>query len=110
MTSASPLPTDIQVLQKSHCVLLTFDDGLCVELPCDYLRVNSPAADNKGHGAVAQTPQLTTLPHPVNIIEVAPVGNYAIKFVFDDGHCTGLYTWSYLYQLATYYQTHATLT
>lgn len=106
-TSISPIPTDIQVLQKSHHVVISFSDGLQVTLPCDYLRINSPAADNKGHGAVAKTPVLTTLEKTVNIIDVSPVGNYAIKFVFDDGHKTGLFTWNYLYQLAHYYQQHA---
>ena len=73
-----PIPTDIQVLQKSRCVQITFSNGLHVKLPCAYLRINSPSADNQqqrtNDSASANNQQC------INIIEITPVGNYAIKF------------------------------
>ena len=96
----SPVLLDLQILQKSRCVTLTFDDGLHAELPCGFLRVNSPSAEVQGHGKdpidIKPSPENST----VNIISVEPVGNYAVKFVFDDGHKTGLYTWEYLHYLS----------
>ena len=65
--------------------------------PCEYLRVYSPSADVKGHGAGQEVLQVGK--ENVNIKEIEPVGNYAVKLVFDDGHNTGLYTWEYLYEL-----------
>lgn len=96
-----PYPTDIQVLQKPRHVLIDFSDQTRAQLDFAYLRANSPSAEHKGHGRVAITPRDQCIDQGVNIIGAEPVGNYAIQFVFDDGHSTGLYTWAYLYQLVT---------
>ena len=101
MTEQTPYPIDIQVLQKLRHVLITFSDKTQAKLDFTYLRVNSPSAEHKGHGHVVITPPQLCEDQSVNIIEAEPVGNYAIKFVFDDGHSTGLYTWAYLYELAS---------
>ena len=100
MTEQVPYPIDIQVLQKQHHVLITFSDTTQAKLDFAYLRANSPSAEHKGHGHVAIVSRQQCEDRDVNIIEAEPIGNYAIKFVFDDGHRTGLYTWAYLYALA----------
>ena len=100
MTKQAPYPIDIQVLQKLRYVLITFSDKTQAKLDFAYLRVNSPSAEHKGHGHVAIVSRQMCDDQGVNIIEAEPIGNYAIKFVFDDGHSTGLYTWAYLYALA----------
>jgi DUF971 family protein len=77
---------------------IVFDDGTKAALSCEYLRVYSPSAEVRGHGpkdAVLQTGK-----ESVTINGIEPVGNYAVKLVFSDGHSTGLYTWEYLYDLA----------
>src|SRR5919106_739746 len=94
---SKPRPTDIALHQKSRVLEVTFDDGARFELPFEYLRVYSPSAEVRGHGPGQETLQLGK--HEVGIRAVEPVGNYAIKIVFDDGHDTGLYSWSYLREL-----------
>lgn len=91
-----PVPTDIKLLQKSKMLEITFDDGAHFNLPCEYLRVYSPSAEVRGHGGEGV---LVTDKKNVNIVGIDPVGNYAIKIIFDDGHDTGLYSWSTLYDL-----------
>ena len=76
---------------------MTFEDGSRFELPFEYLRVHSPSAEVKGHGPGQET--LVLGKEAVGIRAVEPVGQYAVKLVFDDGHDTGLYTWKYLYEL-----------
>lgn len=91
-------PTQIKLLQKEHQVILTYDNDLCYSLSCEFLRVHSPSAEVRGHGG-----QGGTLPkdkQQVNITAIEPVGNYAVKFIFDDGHASGIYSWDYLYDLA----------
>ena len=78
---------------------VAFDDGSRFELPFEYLRVYSPSAEVRGHGPGQETLQLGK--HEVGIRAVEPVGNYAVRLVFDDGHDTGLYTWDYLHELGT---------
>jgi DUF971 family protein len=96
---SSPRPTSIKLRTKSRVLEVAFDDGTTFELPFEYLRVHSPSAEVRGHGAGQETLQLGK--HAVGIRAVEPVGNYAIKLVFDDGHDTGLYSWSYLHELGT---------
>lgn len=96
-------PTDIQVLQKERHVNIVFSDNVTAHLPFSYLRCNSPSAENKGHGLITITPYSAIEDNVINIIAADPVGNYAIKFVFDDGHQTGLFTWEYLYKLTMAY-------
>ena len=76
---------------------ITFDDNVSYQLPYEYLRVYSPSAEVRGHGAGQETLQLGK--RNVGVNEVLPVGSYAMKIVFDDGHDSGLYTWEYLYDL-----------
>jgi DUF971 family protein len=97
MRQAMPHPTNIKSRTKSRVLEVSFDDGSVFELPYEYLRVYSPSAEVRGHGPGQEQLQLGK--HEVGISRVEPVGNYAVKLVFDDGHDTGLYTWAYLYEL-----------
>ncbi|MEX2515853.1 MAG: DUF971 domain-containing protein [Gammaproteobacteria bacterium] len=90
-------PVSIKLHQQSRLLDIEFEDGAKFELSCEYLRVNSPSADVQGHGPGQQTLQVGK--ERVNIKQIEPVGNYAVKLHFDDGHNTGLYSWSYLYEL-----------
>ncbi len=92
-----PLPTEIKLHRASRVLELRFDDGLRFELPCELLRVYSPSAEVRGHGP--ESAVLQTGKERVAITAIEPVGHYAVKLVFDDGHDTGLYTWDYLYDL-----------
>ena len=91
------VPTELNLHQHSRVLELTFDDGAKFELPCEYLRVYSPSAEVRGHSPEQAVLQVAK--EQVNIRDIEPVGNYAVKLVFDDGHDTGLYTWDYLYEL-----------
>ncbi|MCU0870064.1 MAG: DUF971 domain-containing protein [Burkholderiales bacterium] len=99
-----PRPTDIVLHRKSRQLEIAFDDGLRARLDCEFLRVFSPSAEVRGHGPGQETLQVGK--RDVNITAIEPVGAYAVKLVFDDGHDTGLYSWDWLHQLAT---EHATL-
>lgn len=92
-----PLPAEIKLHRQSRVLEITFNDGNRFDLPCELLRVYSPSADVKGHGP--ETAVLQTGKEEVNITLIEPVGNYAVRLSFDDGHATGLYSWSYLYDL-----------
>ena len=93
----SPHPVSIKLQTKSHKLNIEFDDGSKFELSCEYLRVYSPSAEVKGDGPGQSVLQIGK--EDVNINQIEPVGNYAIKLIFDDGHNTGLYSWNYLYEL-----------
>lgn len=95
-----PFPVDIKLLQKSKLVEIRFDNNEKFSLSCEYLRVFSPSIEVKGYGA--QLGQLVFGKKDVNIIDITPVGHYAVKFVFDDGHNTGIYSWETLYDLAVH--------
>jgi DUF971 family protein len=92
-----PRPTDIRLHQKSRVLELTFNDGAHFRLPCELLRVYSPSAEVRGHGPGQEVLQVGK--EDVNIKAIEPVGTYAIKLVFDDGHDSGLYSWDLLYRL-----------
>jgi DUF971 family protein len=92
-----PQPTDIKVRTQSRLLQVRFDDGSCFELPFEYLRVFSPSAEVKGHGGGEGL--LVTGKENVGISGVEPIGNYALRLVFDDGHNTGLYSWPLLFEL-----------
>jgi DUF971 family protein len=94
-----PYPTDIRLLRASRLLEVAFDDGTCFKLPCEYLRVYSPSAEVRGHGPGQEVLQLGK--ENVNITAIEPVGNYAVKLYFDDGHNTGIYSWEWLYTLGT---------
>ena len=76
----------------------TFDDGGHYRLPCEYLRVYSPSAEVRGHGPGQEVLQIGK--ENVNIARIEPVGTYAVRLCFDDGHDTGLYSWEWLHHLA----------
>jgi len=94
-------PTEIQLHRASRVLEVHFDDGARMMLPCEYLRVFSPSAEVRGHGL--PEPLLVTGKTEVNINAIEPVGQYAIKLVFDDGHDSGLYDWDFLYQIGQDY-------
>ncbi len=94
---AKARPTEIQLHQKSRVLEIKFDDGSHFEMTAEYLRVNSPSAEVQGHGPGQEVLQIGK--EDVNINEVEPVGHYAIKLVFDDGHDSGIFSWEYLYKL-----------
>ncbi|MCL1075257.1 gamma-butyrobetaine hydroxylase-like domain-containing protein [Shewanella dokdonensis] len=86
--------TSLKLKRKSRLLEIAFDDGNEYQLTCEFLRVNSPSAEVQGHG----NPTLVTHKRNVNIKAIEPVGNYAVKLIFDDGHDTGLFSWDILYQ------------
>jgi DUF971 family protein len=94
-----PVPTQIRLRRISRLLEVSFADGSRFELPFEYLRVHSPSAEVKGHGPGQEV--LVLGKQDVGIAAVDPVGQYAVKLVFDDGHDTGLYTWKYLHELGT---------
>jgi len=97
MQSGPRRPTDITLHQQSQILEVGFDDGERFKLAAEYLRVLSPSAEVRGHGAGQEV--LQTGKKQVRIQTIEPVGNYAVKLVFSDGHDTGLYSWDYLYEL-----------
>lgn len=103
LSPSTPRPTDIRLHQLSRLLEVHFDDGATFRLPCEYLRVYSPSAEVRGHGPGQEV--LQTGKEQVNIVGIAPVGQYAVKLSFSDGHDTGLYSWDYLYELGTNQQT-----
>jgi DUF971 family protein len=92
-------PSEIRLRKKSRLLAITFDDGTSFDLPFEYLRVFSPSAEVKGHGPGQEVLQVDK--QNVEIVAVEPVGHYAVRLVFDDGHNTGLYTWKYLHELGS---------
>lgn len=98
----TPTPIDIKLHQASRLLEIKFDNNTECQLSCEFLRVYSPSAEVKGHGAGQEVLQVGK--EDVNIKAIEPVGNYAIKLFFTDGHDTGLYSWDYLYHLAENYE------
>jgi DUF971 family protein len=89
--------TNIRLRTKSRVLDVAFDDGVEYSLPFEYLRVYSPSAEVRGHGPGQETLQLGK--HEVMVTAVEPIGHYAVRLKFDDGHDTGLYSWTYLREL-----------
>lgn len=92
-----PRPTEITLHQKSRELEIAFDDGNRFRLTCEFLRVHSPSAEVRGHGPGQEVLQVGK--REVNITNLEPVGSYAVKPTFSDGHDTGLYSWEYLHDL-----------
>ena len=91
------MPKTIGMHRQSREVELTYNDGKAWRLTCEYLRVFSPSAEVRGHGvgeAILQTGKIN-----LRAKDVEPVGNYGLKFIFEDGHDSGIYTWEYLREL-----------
>jgi DUF971 family protein len=106
--STAPHPTDIILHQQSRELEIAYDNDMRFRLSCEFLRVHSPSAEVRGHGPGQEV--LQTGKRQVSITALEPVGTYAIKPVFSDGHDTGLYSWDYLYDLGInqqqYWQTY----
>jgi DUF971 family protein len=95
--SKTPTPTEIKLHQASRILEISFSDGQVFKLTCEFLRVYSPSAEVRGHGPGQEVLQVGK--RDVVITAIEPVGTYAVKLVFSDGHDTGLYSWDYLYEL-----------
>lgn len=94
---SQPTPTELKLHQRSRLLEIHFSDGAVFKLPCEFLRVYSPSAEVRGHGPGQETLQVGK--EDVNIERIEPVGNYAVRLHFTDGHNTGLYDWSTLYRM-----------
>jgi DUF971 family protein len=95
--TAERMPTAITLHQKSRVLEIAFADGRSFRLAYEYLRVYSPSAEVRGHGAGQEV--LQTGKRSVEIRSLEPVGSYAVQPAFSDGHSTGIYSWDYLYEL-----------
>ena len=95
-------PVELRLKKAEKLLEVAFDDGTRFRLPAEYLRVESPSAEVQGHGPGQKT--LVAGRAHVGIIELEPVGNYAVRITFDDLHNTGIYSWAYLYELGVEYQ------
>lgn len=96
--TSAPWPAELRFNKARAELLIRFDDGTEFTLPYELLRVESPSAETKGHGA--ETPPPPEKKRHVGITGAEPVGRYALRIRFSDGHDTGLYTWAYLRELA----------
>lgn len=98
MAEPEPWPIEIRLLRSEKALEVAFDDGETFRYPAELLRVETPSAEAKGHGGEPRQP--VTGKKNVGIDAVEPVGNYAIRILFDDGHDTGIYSWRFLRALA----------
>ena len=97
MSEARPWPVELKVRRSDKTLAIAFDTGEQFVLPAEYLRVNTPSAQDRGHGGERRT---VAGKQGVGITDIQPVGRYAARIVFDDGHDSGLYSWDALYDLA----------
>ena len=97
MAAPAHLPVALTVHQQSRALEIEFDDGRSFRIPFELMRVYSPSAEVQGHGPGQET--LQTGKRDVVITDIDPVGHYAVKPTFSDGHDSGLFTWDYLYRL-----------
>ena len=102
ISNAKIYPLEIKLHQASKLLEIKFSNLTECMLSCEFLRVHSPSAEVKGHGPGQEI--LQTHKENVSIESIEPVGQYAVKLVFSDGHNTGIYTWDYLYELAATYE------
>ena len=100
--ASAPIPTDIKLLKRTRALQVEFSDTTTFDLPAEYLRVFSPSAEVQGHGSGEGA--LVTGKEAVSIVKIEPIGRYAVRLIFDDGHDTGLYTWPILYDLGNDYE------
>jgi DUF971 family protein len=98
----TPIPTEIKLHKVSKKLEIAFSDGSRFDLPFEYLRVFSPSAEVRGHGAGQEKLQVGK--KNVDIEQVEPVGNYAVCLFFSDQHNSGIYSWDYLYELGTHFE------
>src|ERR1700712_3226191 len=97
MSAPAHFPVSLTVHQQSRALEIEFDDGRTFRIPFELMRVYSPSAEVQGHGPGQET--LQTGKRDVVVTDIDPVGHYAVKPTFSDGHDTGLFTWDYLYRL-----------
>jgi DUF971 family protein len=103
MSPSSPEPTALTVHQASRLLEIAFADGASFRIPFELMRVYSPSAEVKGHGPGQEV--LQTGKRHVGISALEPVGNYGVQPYFDDDHNTGIFTWTYLYELGAHQET-----
>jgi DUF971 family protein len=94
---SDPVASEIKVRSRSRVLEVSFGDGSHFSLPFEFLRVHSPSAEVKGHGPGQEV--LVLDKESVGLRGIEPIGQYAVRLIFDDGHDSGLYTWKYLYEL-----------
>ena len=99
LTPQTPQPTSITVHQQSRVLEIGFADGQQFRIPFELMRVYSPSAEVQGHGPGQEV--LQTGKREVDIVSLAPVGNYGVQPTFSDGHDTGIFSWDYLYHLGS---------
>jgi len=92
-----PWPMELRLHKDRKTLTVTFDDGQSFDLPAEYLRVRSPSAEVQGHSPAER--RVVAGKRDVRILELVPVGNYAVRLVFDDTHSTGIFSWDYLFEL-----------
>lgn len=97
LKAGAPTPEALTVHEQSRVLEVAFSDGAAFRLPFELLRVYSPSAEVQGHGPGQEV--LQTGKREVTLVALEPVGNYAVKPTFSDGHDSGIYTWAYLYEL-----------
>ena len=99
LQAGSPLPSALTVHSQSRLLEVAFSDGAKFKIPFELMRVYSPSAEVQGHGPGQDV--LQSGKREVSVVELEPIGNYAVKPVFSDGHTTGIFTWDYLYYLGS---------
>ena len=102
LDNGSPIPSEIKLHQKSRLFEIAFDTGERFQLSYEFLRVFTPSAEARGHGPGQETLQVGK--RDISIERIEPVGNYAIRPVFSDGHDSGLYSWDMLYNLGKHHE------
>jgi DUF971 family protein len=96
-----PWPTELRLSKDKKTLSVTFESGEMFKLPAEYLRVTSPSAEVQGHSPHER--KTVAGKRNVAILEIHPIGNYAVRLVFDDMHSTGIYSWDYLFRLGSDY-------
>jgi DUF971 family protein len=95
--SANPWPTELRLRKDRKVLTVSFEDGEVFDLAAEYLRVSSPSAEVQGHSPSER--RTVAGKQNVEILELHPIGNYAVRLVFDDMHSTGIFSWEYLFEL-----------
>jgi DUF971 family protein len=93
----TPWPAELRLRKDRKALAVTFDTGESFELAAEYLRVRSPSAEVQGHSPSER--RIVSGKQDVQILELHPIGNYAVRLVFDDTHSTGIFSWDYLFEL-----------
>jgi DUF971 family protein len=99
LQAGAPTPTALTLHNQSRILEIAFSDGAQFRIPFELMRVYSPSAEVQGHGPGQEV--LQTGKREVNVVELEPTGNYAVKPVFSDGHESGIFSWDYLYFLGS---------